>query len=97
MRRRSFLGALGGAVAWPVVARAQQSLGERMRRVAILMPYPPTDMEMQGRVRVLRLELGKLGWTAGVNMQFDERWTTDNMDLVRSNASGDKRRAVPSH
>jgi putative ABC transport system substrate-binding protein len=89
MRRREFLGVLGGAaVTWPLAARAQQPLGERMRRVAILMPYPPTDVEMQGRVWALRQELGKLGWTAGVNIQFDERWTTDNMDLVRANAAG---------
>jgi putative ABC transport system substrate-binding protein len=86
MRRRQLMTLLGGAAAWPLAARAQQS--ERMRRVAILTPYPPTDAEMQGRVRVLRQELERLGWTAGVNIQFDERWTTDNMDLVRANASG---------
>ena len=81
MKRREFLGALGGAAAaWPLGAGAQQPPGDRMRRVAILMPFPPTDGEMQGRVRALRQELGKLGWTAGVNIQFDERWTTDNMD-----------------
>jgi putative ABC transport system substrate-binding protein len=59
-----------------------------MQRVAILIPYPPTDAEMQGRVRALQQKLGKLGWTAGVNIQFDERWTTDNMDLIRLNAAG---------
>ena len=43
---------------------------------------------MQERVRALRQELEKLGWMAGVNILFDERWTTDNMDLVRASASG---------
>jgi putative tryptophan/tyrosine transport system substrate-binding protein len=87
MRRREFI-TLAGSVAWtrPLAGRAQQA--GRMRRVAILMPYPPTDAEMQGRVRALRQELAKFGWAAGVNIQFDERWTTDNMDLVRANASG---------
>ena len=86
IRRREFIAVLGSAAAWPLAAWAQQR--EQMRRVAILMPYPPTDAEIQERVGALRQELEKLGWTAGVNIQFDERWTTDNMDLVRANASG---------
>ena len=58
-----------------------------MRRIGILMPFPPTNAEMQARVRVFREELRKRGWAAGVNVQFDERWTSDNMDLIRSAAT----------
>jgi putative ABC transport system substrate-binding protein len=86
MRRREFIALLGGtAVAWPLAARAQQD--GRMRRVAILMAYPPTDVEYQARVQLLRDELAKLGWARDRNIQFDVRWTTDNMDLVRANAA----------
>lgn len=85
MRRREFLGGLGGAVAWPLAGKAQQA--ERMRRVAILMPYPSGDAEYQSRVQQFRQELKKLGWIDGRNVQFDERWATDNMDSVRSNAA----------
>ena len=86
IERRKFLATLGGAAAaWPLAARAQQA--ERMRRIAILMPLPPTNAEAQARVRAFREELRKRGWAAGVNAQFDERWTGDNMDLIRSAAA----------
>jgi putative tryptophan/tyrosine transport system substrate-binding protein len=86
MKRREVVTILGGAAAaWPLAARAQQD--GRMRRVAILLAYPPTDAEWQARVQALRDELAKLGWTRDRNIQFDVRWTTDNMDLVRANAA----------
>ena len=86
MRRREFITLLAGAAAaWPLAARAQQ--GERMRRVGILMPYRKGDAEIDVRVRALRQELGKLGWTDGANVQFDERWPADDMDRVRSEAA----------
>jgi putative ABC transport system substrate-binding protein len=50
------------------------------------MPFPPTNVEMQMRVRAFRDELRKRGWAADVNVQFDERWTGDNMDLIYSTA-----------
>jgi putative tryptophan/tyrosine transport system substrate-binding protein len=85
MKRREFITLACGAAAWPLAATAQQS--ERVRRIGILMPYPPTDMEVQARVRVFREELRKKGWATRVNVQFDERWTTDNMDLIRAAAA----------
>jgi putative tryptophan/tyrosine transport system substrate-binding protein len=86
MRRREFIIFLSGAAATcPLIARAQQ--GERMRRVGILMPYSPSDKEIQNRVQAFKEELRNRGWTTGVNVQFDERWTTDNMDLIRAAAT----------
>jgi putative ABC transport system substrate-binding protein len=86
MKRREFITLMGGAVAaWPLAARAQQS--ERMRRVGVLMPYPKGDPDVAVRVRAFRQELAKLGWTEGANVEFDERWTADDMDRVRVEAA----------
>ena len=46
-------------VAWPLAARAEQH--ERIRRIEILMPFAPTDMEVQALVRAFRVELRKRG------------------------------------
>jgi putative tryptophan/tyrosine transport system substrate-binding protein len=85
VRRREFIAGLGGASAWPLAARAQQA--PRPRRIGILMPYSPADKAWQSRVGAFRQELQRLGWTLGGNIELDERWTTDNMDLVRANAA----------
>src|SRR5262249_29983975 len=84
--RRKFLATLlGGAAAWPLVARAQQP--GQVRRIGILMPYPESDTESQSSGRAFRQEWARLGWSEGGNVQFDERWSTSNMDLVRADAA----------
>ena len=86
MRRRDFITLLASTVAaWPLPVHAQQA--DRVRRVGILMPYAKTDSENQARIQTFKQELAKLGWAGGRNVQFDEHWTTDNMDLVRTEAA----------
>jgi putative tryptophan/tyrosine transport system substrate-binding protein len=49
LKRREFITLLGGAaVAWPLVARAQQA--ERTRRIGVLLPATADDAEFQARV-----------------------------------------------
>lgn len=86
MRRREFIILISGAtVGRPFAVHAQQA--RRPRRVGIVMPYAKGDSEIGSQVQALRQELARLGWTNDGNIQFDERWTTDNMDLVRANAA----------
>jgi putative ABC transport system substrate-binding protein len=85
IRRREFITLLGGAAVWPIAAQAQQV--ERMRRIGISMPFPKSDAAFQARVRMFRQELARLGWSESGNVQFDERWSTDNMDAVRADAA----------
>jgi putative ABC transport system substrate-binding protein len=83
--RRKFITLIGGVAAWPLASRAQQI--DRMRRIGVLLPYPKGDAAIQARVQAFRQELARLGWSEGSNVQFDERWSTDNMDLVRADAA----------
>jgi putative ABC transport system substrate-binding protein len=83
MRRREFIGLLGGAAAsWPLAVCAQQ--GEPMRRVGLLMPYAEGDPEGQASVVALQRALRDLGWTEGRNIRFDIRWAGGNPDKART-------------
>jgi putative tryptophan/tyrosine transport system substrate-binding protein len=82
MRRREFMAVLGGAVAWPLAARAQQP--DRVRRIGVLMGYAETDREGQAFVAAFREGLEKLGWTENRNMRIDYRWATpDDADSIQ--------------
>ena len=59
MKRRAFISLLGGAAAWPLVARAQQ--GQRMRRIGVLMNLAADDKEGQARLIAFVQALSDLG------------------------------------
>jgi ABC-type uncharacterized transport system substrate-binding protein len=80
MRRREFIAGLGGAVAWPVVARAQQ--GERVRRLGIVaIAYDGISPFSQRLLASLKQGLAELGWVEGQNLRMDVRWAAGNVDL----------------
>ena len=72
MRRREFIAGLGGAAAWPLVARAQPR--DAVRRIAILMGIAENDPESQARLAAFREGLRELNWQEGRNARIDIRW-----------------------
>jgi putative ABC transport system substrate-binding protein len=66
--RRTFITLLGGAAAWPLVARAQQP--ERMRRVGVLSGYERHLPEFEA----FRKQLQELGYVEGRNLVIDWRY-----------------------
>src|SRR5258708_25070360 len=75
IKRREFISLLGGAAAWPLVARAQQP--ERMRRIGVLMNTAADDPEGQARNTAFVQALQQFGWTDGRNGRIETRWGTD--------------------
>ena len=74
MRRRDFIKVIGGgAAAWPLAARAQQS--DAMRRIGVLMNFAADDPAAQARVTAFLQALQQLGWTIGRNVRIDIRWS----------------------
>jgi putative ABC transport system substrate-binding protein len=84
MKRREFIGLVGGAAAWPVAAGAQQP--EQMRRIGVLLNYAETDpvakLFLSGFVR----RLAALGWTEGRNLIINYRWSAGDANLASTNA-----------
>ena len=82
MKRREFITLLGGAaIAWPLVARAQQP--ERMRRIGLLLGIAENDSEAQARVTAFRQGLQELGWVEGRNIRIDSRFGAGEATRIR--------------
>jgi len=82
MRRRRFIAVLGGAAAWPLAARAQQT--ERLRRVGVLMNAVKDDPGGLADVAAFRQGLTELGWVEGRNIQIEFRWPGSDIERVEA-------------
>jgi len=85
VKRRDFVTLLGGAAAWPLAARAQQS--ERRRRIGVLMVVAESDPEAQPRIAAFLAGLQSLGWRDGQNVRIDYRWAAGNAGRIRAYAT----------
>jgi putative ABC transport system substrate-binding protein len=84
MRRRDFITLLGGAVAWPLAARAQQPEGTR--RIGVLMNASWDDPRTQTRVAALTQQLHQLGWIEGVNLRIYYRVSGRDPAVIQAGA-----------
>ena len=88
MKRRKFITMIGGAaVAWPLIASAQQD--ERIRRIGILMPAHAGEHDPEAALRLgaFRKELDRLGWSEGRNLDIDYRWAAGVVERISTSAS----------
>jgi putative ABC transport system substrate-binding protein len=85
MRRRHFLGLLGGAAAWPVTASAQQS-GVRMPRVAYLGASGPAIIDPR-IIEQFKVGLIENDLIVGQNIAVEYFWAEGSPDRLRELAS----------
>lgn len=80
MRRRKFIGLLGGATIWPIAVRAQQPT--QLRRIGTLL----TGNDPQfGDAFVEALET--IGWIEGRNVHIDRRFHMGDPERMRTYAT----------
>jgi len=79
MRRREFIAALGGAAAWPVVARAQQP-ATAVPVVGFLHPgFPDSGSPI---FDALRGRLREVGYVEGETVKIEARWARGKPDIL---------------
>jgi putative tryptophan/tyrosine transport system substrate-binding protein len=86
MRRREFLGVLGGAAAWPLAAHAQQA--PKAPRIGFLIPgrSEPPDAALKTVSGFLQ-GLQDLGYRDGQNIVIEHRFAEWNLDRLREFAA----------
>ena len=85
MRRREFIAGVGGTVAWPLVAHAQQA--ERTRRIAVFSNRSADDPEWQTRMAAFHQGLRELGWIVGRNIRIEHRVGFGDGEFLRRRAA----------
>jgi putative tryptophan/tyrosine transport system substrate-binding protein len=90
MRRRDFIAGFGGAVAWPLTARAQRSV---MPVIGYLNGAKP-DALYRDRVRSFLQGLGQVGFVEGQNVSIEYRWADGQYEKLPALAADLVRRQV---
>lgn len=86
MRRREFIGILGGlALSRPIKAHAQRA--DRRRRVGLIVALAEDDPETQSRIKAFRLGLRDLDWVEGRNIEIDYRFPAGDPMRIKEQAA----------
>src|SRR5450631_3984996 len=83
MQRREFISLVGGAVAWPTTAFAQQPT---IPTIGVLMATAEDDPESKARFQAFLQGLHAAGWTEGRNMRVESRWIGGDPERARTYA-----------
>jgi putative tryptophan/tyrosine transport system substrate-binding protein len=84
LQRRDFIAGLGGAAAWPIVARGQQP--ERVRRVGALFGGAASEHEQLWFGAFVR-RLDELGWKQDRTLWVELRWGKGSREQLRASAA----------
>jgi putative tryptophan/tyrosine transport system substrate-binding protein len=82
MKRREVITLLGGAAAWPLVARAQQP--DEVRRIGVLVNTAADDPESQASVAAFKQALQQLGWSESHNLRIDYRGAAGDAERMQA-------------
>ena len=75
MKRREFIALVGGAVAWPLAARAQQA---KLPTIGFLGPSTPSGYSKE--VVAFTQRLNELGWIEGRTVAIEYRWAEGRIE-----------------
>jgi putative ABC transport system substrate-binding protein len=88
LRRREFISLLGGAAAWPLTARAQQTIP------IIESIYSVSAASWTDNMDAFRRGLAEVGFVDGRNVAIDYRWADGRIERMREFAADLIRRKV---
>jgi putative tryptophan/tyrosine transport system substrate-binding protein len=85
MKRREFIGLVGGATVWPIAAVAQQA--GRVPLVVLWLTSVASDPVGQRNAAIFRDTFSSLGWVDGRNVRIELRWNAASITTEQVRAA----------
>jgi putative tryptophan/tyrosine transport system substrate-binding protein len=93
MNRRTFLGLVASARAWPLAAPGQIRPMRAKPRIGVLLLFARNDPEAEARIRAFEAGMQELGWAQSENIQIEYRFAAG--DCQRMSPLFDELVALP--